>query len=124
MAPTRILVVDNEEDQGRLMNLILTKFGYAVTVVASAEAALTNIDSESYQIILTDLIMPEMEGTELCERIKRIRPNVKVFAISGHVELYNNKLAQFGFDGIIRKPINMNSLKNMIESAVGHVNRA
>jgi CheY-like chemotaxis protein len=92
--------------------------------VASAEAALTNIDSESYQIILTDLIMPEMEGTELCERIKRIRPNVKVFAISGHVELYNNKLAQFGFDGIIRKPINMNSLKNMIESAVGHVNRA
>ncbi len=114
-------MVDNEEDQGRLMYLILTKFGYTVTVVSSAEAALKNVDSESYQVILTDLIMPEMEGTELCERIKRIRPKIKVFAISGHAELYDNKLAQCGFDGVIRKPINMNILKNMIESAVRNV---
>jgi CheY-like chemotaxis protein len=118
MEPIKILVVDNEEDQRKLMSRILTQFGYAVTAVPSAEAALKGIASENYQLIITDLIMPEMDGTELCERIKRIRPDTKVYAISGHVELYDdNKLAQFGFDGIIRKPISMNSLKETLELA-------
>jgi CheY-like chemotaxis protein len=122
MEPTQILVVDNEEDQRRLMSVILTQFGYSVKAVSSAEAALKDIDSENYQLIITDLIMPEMDGTELCERIKRIRPDAKVYAISGHVELYDdNKLEQFGFDGIIKKPFSMNTLKETIELAIGNL---
>jgi CheY-like chemotaxis protein len=121
MEPIKILVVDNEEDQRRLLSVILTQFGYAVKAVSSAEAALKSIDSENYHLIITDLIMPEMDGTELCERIKRTRPDVKVYAISGYIELYDdNKLEQFGFDGIIKKPISMNSLKETIESAIGN----
>jgi CheY-like chemotaxis protein len=121
MGPIKILVVDNEEDQRRLMSVILTQFGYTVKAVSSAEAALKSIDSEMYHLIITDLIMPEMDGTELCERIKRIRPDAKVYAISGYIGLYaDNKLEQFGFDGIIKKPISMNSLKETIESAVGN----
>ena len=121
METIKILVVDNEEDQRRLLSVILTQFGYAVKDVSSAEAALKSIDSEKYHLIITDLIMPEMDGTELCERIKRIRPDVKVYAISGYIELYDdNKLEQFGFDGIIKKPITMNSLKETVESAVGN----
>jgi len=120
MEPIRILVVDNEEDQRRLISIILKKFGYFVKTVSSAEAALTDLASSSYQLIITDLIMPEMEGTELCERIKHIRPDARVYALSGHVDLYDdNKLAQFGFDGTIEKPIDMSRLKETIESAVG-----
>ncbi len=119
MEPIKILIVDNEEDQRRLMSVILTQFGYTVKAVSSAETALKAIASESYQLIITDLIMPEMDGTELCEKIKRIRPGTKVYAISGHIELYDdNKLAKFGFDGIIDKPIGMNTLKKTIQSAV------
>jgi len=121
MEPIKILVVDNEEDQRRLISIILTKFGYSVKTVSSAEAALKDLDSENYQLVITDLIMPEMDGTELCERIKRKRPEAKVYALSGRVELYgDHKLEQFGFDGIIQKPISMNSLKEMIELAVGN----
>jgi len=120
MKPIKILVVDNEEDQRRLISIILTKFGYFVKTVSSAEAALTEMDSENFDLIITDLIMPEMDGTELCERIKRKRPEAKVYAISGHADLYDdNKLEQFGFDGVIKKPISMNSLKDTIELAVG-----
>jgi CheY-like chemotaxis protein len=122
MEPIKILVVDNEEDQRRLISVILTQFGYTVKAVSSAEIALKAIASEKYQLIITDLIMPEMEGTELCERIKRIRPDAKVYAISGHIGLYDdNKLAQFGFDGIIHKPIGMNTLRETIKSAVGYL---
>ncbi len=120
MRQIKILVVDNEEDQRRLMSIILTEFGYAVKTVSSAEAALKGINSENYQLIITDLIMPGMDGTELCERIKSIRPDVKVYAISGHVDLYDdNILEKFGFDGIIKKPVSMNALKEIIEFAVG-----
>ncbi len=119
MKPIKILVVDNEEDQRRLIDIILTKFGYFVKTVSSAEAALTDMDFANYQLFITDLIMPEMDGTELCEKIKRKRPEAKVYAISGHADLYDdNKLEQFGFDGIIQKPISMNSLKETVESAV------
>lgn len=119
MNPIKILVVDNEEDQRRLMSDILTEFGYTVKTVSSAEAALKGMNSENYQLIITDLIMPGMDGTELCERIKSIRPDVKVYAISGHIELYDdNKLERLGFDGIIQKPVSMNTLKETIESAV------
>jgi CheY-like chemotaxis protein len=119
MNPIKILVVDNEEDQRRLMSAILTEFGYNVKTVSSAEAALKGMNSENYQLIITDLIMPGMDGTELCERIKSIRPDVKVYAISGHIELYDdNKLERLGFDGIIQKPVSMNTLKETIESAV------
>lgn len=125
MKPVKILVVDNEEDQRRLMSVILTEFGYSVKTVSSAEAALKKIRSEHYQIIITDLIMPEMDGTELCERIKRMRPDVRVYAISGHLGLYDDhKLEQSGFDGIIEKPISMNTLKETIASAVGKINPA
>ena len=121
MEPIKILVVDNEEDQRRLISIILTKFGYFVKTVSSAEAALKDLESTSYQLIITDLIMPEMDGTELCERIKRIRPEGKVYAISGHAELYDdNKLAKFGFDGVIQKPVSMNSLKETVEFALGN----
>ncbi len=120
MKSIKILVVDNEEDQRRLMSVILTEFGYAVKTASSAEAALKCMDSENYQLIITDLIMPGMDGTELCERIKCIRPGVKVYAISGHIELYDDdKLEKLGFDGIIKKPVSMNALKETIESAVG-----
>ncbi len=46
MRQIKILVVDNEEDQRRLMSVILTEFGYAVKTVSSAEAALKGINSE------------------------------------------------------------------------------
>lgn len=121
MEPIRILVVDNEEDQSRLMGVILSQFGYDVKAVSSAEAALEVIASNNYHLIITDLIMPEMDGTELCERIKRRKPDVKVYAISGYADLYaDDRLARFGFDGIIHKPVSMNSLKETIESALGN----
>jgi CheY-like chemotaxis protein len=84
------------------------------------ETALKRIDSENYQLIITDLIMPGMDGTELCERIKGIRPDVKVYALSGHIELYDgDKLEKLGFDGTIKKPVSMREMKETIESAVG-----
>lgn len=121
MEQIKILVVDNEEDQRRIFKDILTRFGYAVETVSSAEAALKDIVAVNYQLIITDLIMPQMDGTELCERIKSIRPDAKVYAISGHIELYDDhKLKQHGFDGIMQKPISMNSLKETIETAIGN----
>jgi CheY-like chemotaxis protein len=63
-----------------------------------------------------------MDGTKLCGRIKQLRPDAKVYAISGHIGLYDdNKLVQFGFDGITNKPISMNTLIETIQIAVGNL---
>lgn len=120
MGPIKILVVDNEEDERRLIDIILTKFGFSVRTAASAEAAFKEMAADDFQLIITDLIMPEMDGTEFCEKIKRSRPDIRVYAISGYADLYDaHRLEQFGFDGIIHKPFSMASLKEIIEHAVG-----
>ena len=69
MDPINILVVDNEEDQRLLMQTLIKRFGYSAVAVSSAEAALEALKAETYHLIITDLIMPGMEGTELCERV-------------------------------------------------------
>lgn len=114
----KILVVDNEEDQGRMIALILVGLGYEARAVSSGAAALEVLRNAAVHLVLTDLIMPEMDGTELCEQIKRIRPDVKVYGISGYAELYDDeKLRNSGFDGMIPKPIGINELKARIREA-------
>ncbi len=66
-------------------------------------------------IIVTDIMMPEMDGLEMIRKIKEIDPNVKVIMISGHSEAdYFIRSIDLGVDGYLLKPVDNNRLKNKI----------
>ena len=107
-----ILVIDNESDQLEMMQGILMRIGFDAYTTDNPQEALEMVKQEAFSLVFIDLIMPDIDGTELCEQIKRLRPAVSGYAYSGHAHLYSSKrLARAGFDGTINKPATMDELK-------------
>ena len=107
-----ILVVDNESDQLNMMKEILERLGFDATTTENPQRALAMVAKHAFSLVIIDLIMPEIDGTELCEQIKQIRPGVSVYAFSGHAHLYNpDQLERAGFDGTINKPATIEEIK-------------
>ena len=67
---TRILVVDDEDFQRDLLKKLLSRAGYEVEEAQSPEVALSILDKEEFQVIITDLIMLDMDGVEFCLRVR------------------------------------------------------
>lgn len=107
-----ILVVDNESDQLAMMKRILARIGYEAKTADNPHDALKMVKEEAFGMVLVDLIMPEIDGTELCEQIKQICPAVRVFAFSGHTHLYTpEQLERAGFTGTIDKPASIEAIR-------------
>lgn len=107
-----ILVIDNESDQLEMMREILGRIGFDARTTDDPQRALEMVKQDTFSLVFIDLIMPDIDGTELCEQIKRLRPALNVYAYSGHAHLYSSeRLARAGFDGTINKPATMDELK-------------
>jgi CheY-like chemotaxis protein len=89
MAPSSItiLCVDDEETPRVLRKLILQKQGYQVVTAASGLEALELLDRANVNLVLSDLMMPGMSGTELTKSVKAMRPTMPVILISGVNEI-------------------------------------
>jgi len=112
----RILVVDDEDFHRELMQKLLLKLGYDVAVVDSAEAAFSHLEREKVSIIITDLIMLEMDGVEFCRKIRETDSNTIVIALSGHTDLYDaDKLKEVGFDNHLTKPFKIEAIQEAIQ---------
>jgi PAS domain S-box-containing protein len=110
-----VLVVEDEPDVRRMSERILTKGGYSVIGTAEGAEAVTICQSGGQQIdlLLTDVIMPEMLGTELVERIHALRPNLPVIYMSGysHEVLAPQALTENGGSAFIEKPFSAQALR-------------
>ena len=119
MMENKILVVDDEDFHRELMRKLLSKLGYEVEVVESAEDAFSCLDRENFPVIITDLIMLEMDGVEFCRKIRETDTKTFVIALSGHTELYDvNRLKEVGFDNHLAKPFKIEVIKRAIEEGI------
>lgn len=71
MAKQKILIVEDEESLLKLESILLTSKGYQVEGVATGTAALTAIEADPPDLVLLDIMLPEMDGFEVCQRIKQ-----------------------------------------------------
>ncbi len=111
----KILVVDNESDQLEMMQEVLGRIGFNARTTDNPQQALEMVKEQAFRLVIIDLIMPEIDGTELCEQIKQIRPDTSIYAFSGHVHLYSpGRLKRAGFDGSINKPATMGEIKTVL----------
>jgi CheY-like chemotaxis protein len=108
-----ILVVDDEPDLLKLLKEILQDDGYTViSAVGPAEGlGFVTLFKENIDLLLTDVMMPEMDGFELSERVKTIVPDIRVLFISGYtaeiIGRQNNLVEGLNF---IRKPFSCEEL--------------
>jgi len=81
-----ILLVDDEETVRLFSSLVLTKHGFGVVSARSAEDALTAAEGQSVQLLLTDVMMPGMNGFRLAEVLLAERPSLRILFMSGCAE--------------------------------------
>src|SRR5574340_965863 len=82
MEKTNILIVDDEKDICRALNIILSKEGYAVTEAYNGEQAVEIITQKSFDIIMTDIKMEKMDGFGVLREAKRISPDTSVIMMT------------------------------------------
>lgn len=116
----RILVVDDDAGVREALSEFLLSLGYAVVAVDNGEEALTEYGKGDFDVVMADLIMPNMDGLELLGRIREIKNDEVIFLmITGHpsietaVEAINR-----GADDYITKPFHLEDVKLRISKAL------
>lgn len=117
----RILIIEDEASIRRVLTKILTEESDAY-VVEEAEDGVTGfekIKSVDYDLVLCDIKMPKMDGVELLEAVKKIKPEIPMVMISGHgdMETAINTMRLGAFD-YISKPPDLNRLLNTVRNAL------
>ena len=118
MNNARILVVDDEPQIRRVMRVMLTEKGYAVTDARSGEEALEKLRTERQDLILLDMNMPGMGGLEACRRI-RATSEVAIIMLTVHdFEADKVQALDAGADDFVTKPFKTQELLARIRAAL------
>ncbi len=125
MIEKKILFVDDDESQRDIIQRILTKKGYTVKVAENGNEALKILEHENFPLIITDLNMPGIDGTQLCQRIKKIDTKPVIIALSGYIasQFLTDNLEKAGFDGWLAKPISTKRLDYVVKGAFDKIKR-
>ena len=115
----RILVVDDEEGARELFNTILTDEGYEVTLANNGQDALSRMKNGAYDLVVTDIKMPGMDGLQLLQELRKTGSQADVIMVTayGEVESYL-KAMSLGAAEYINKPIRIKELKRIVHKVL------
>ncbi len=120
-----ILILENELDLARLYRISLERKGFLVSCFLNPLDALENfnLDTNFYATILTDLLMPDMNGIEFAKHIRRIRKNISIWLMTpypSHDQLNRHENYKL-FDKVLTKPIIVEKLISEVQDQLSLV---
>jgi PAS domain S-box-containing protein len=119
-----ILVVEDEEAVREFIRLVLLQAGYRVTVACDGQEAwkLFSSQPQEYQLILSDVLMPRLNGTELVSRIRTLHPQIPVLFISGFTGTAGLNLPLHpSLEWLLEKPFGIDQLLQAVRTALATV---
>lgn len=117
----RVLVVDDDQEMCKLIETDLSRRGVDVTWYEAAEPAFEALKTGEFDVVLTDLNMPGMDGIDLCHRIATNRPDIPVVVITAFGSLETAVAAiRAGAHDFVTKPVEMDMLALTIDRALKH----
>ncbi len=121
-----ILFVDDEPATLKLMTTMMTKLGFNIEALSSPLKALERFQQnpEQFDLIITDLTMPEMTGIELARELYQIRPTLPVILITGYEKdrEESSPLAQYGICKFLKKPVKLTEMASIINEVMSSNN--
>jgi DNA-binding NtrC family response regulator len=119
MADERILIVDDEEGLRRLLSRVLSRAGYDATAVGSGTEALRQVASQRYNLVVTDIKMPEMDGLQLLGELKEFDPSLPIIVMTAYGTIENAVQAlRLGAYDYIAKPFENDEIKLTVAKAL------
>lgn len=115
----RILVVDDDHSVRRLIRVFLQERGYHVRSAAGADEALELLESERFDVVVTDLRLPVSSGLELLQEVRARLPGVRSVLMSGDADVPALVGAvERGVDAVLLKPFELDELRLQVEQSV------
>ena len=112
----RILLAEDDEDMRRFLVKALEKAGYDVIAFANGLEAYERLKEEPFTLLLTDIVMPEMDGIELARKASELDPELKIMFITGFAAVALNPDNQAPKDAkILSKPFHLRDLVDQVE---------
>lgn len=116
---TRILLAEDDEDMRRFLVKALERAGYQVIDFDNGASAFERLREEPFSLLLTDIVMPEMDGIELARRATEIDPDLKVMFITGFAAVALNPDSNAPKDAkVLSKPFHLKDLVNEVEKLI------
>jgi len=118
--PERILIVEDEDTLCESLQRVFKREGYEADIADSAETAYRLLETKSYDLIITDIILPGISGIEMIARYKQQNPGQKVIIMTAYASLQTAVEAlRVGACDFIAKPVMHDELKRMVKKALG-----
>lgn len=119
----RLLIVEDEDTLCQSLKRVFAKEGYEVDIAESAEAAFRLLEEMTYDLIITDIILPGVSGIELLARYKEKNPEQKVIIMTAYASLETAVEAiKAGACDFIIKPLMHDEMKRVVKKALGKGN--
>jgi two-component system, cell cycle response regulator CpdR len=112
----KIILAEDDEDMRRFLVKALEKAGHDVTSFGEGASAFEEIKQTSFDLLLTDIVMPEMDGIELARRASELDPSLKIMFITGFAAVALHPDSKAPKDAkVLSKPFHLRDLVNEVE---------
>jgi DNA-binding NtrC family response regulator len=122
MSMHSVLIIEDDDFVKNMLKQTLERAGYEVATASNGRIGIQLYQSNPFDVVITDLIMPDMEGIETITHLRKTNPAVKVIAISGggrnRPDDYLHLAAKLGAMKTCVKPVDRNALLNAVQSLV------
>ncbi len=118
----KILIVDDNYDVVATYKVVLDRMGYGVEIARDGNECLEKIEQEKPDMVLLDVLLPGLSGSEVCRRIKdtALTKDVPVVAITASLAADTRvKMSEVGADEFLLKPIDVSDLNRVIKKFLG-----
>jgi CheY-like chemotaxis protein len=115
----KVLAIDDQPVILDLISAMCCSLGYDPVIAASGEEGIKVASESSFDIVLTDLAMPDMSGLEVARRIRQLRPHTPIVLVTGwEVNISRAELEAAGITEVLYKPFRIEQLTEIIQSAI------
>ncbi|WP_020590255.1 response regulator [Desulfobacter curvatus] len=114
----KVLIIDDEQEFTQALAERMTNRGMDVSTSSSAIEGLQNVEEKSFDVVVLDLQMPEMDGIETLKILKKKKPELQVILLTGHATVEKGiEAMKLGAMDLLEKPADMTTLTEKIKKA-------
>lgn len=117
-----VLIIDDEDLVREALSMVLDLNGFTSTTTHCAQDALDLIENNSFQLIITDLVMPEMDGVDLIKKLRKHGDRTPIITLTGGARIGQNNMSrnalEAGAQHAMRKPVTKQELLDAISTVL------